>query len=92
MKVIFKIEDDLTHCSYENCKNNSAVYYSFDGRKKHLCGKHFNDEIDVLNEQSIETNVDEINNYFSKVKKQKNRPKNSCLNLADFNDYSRYSK
>ena len=47
MKVIFKIEDDLTHCSYENCKNNSAVYYSFDGRKKHLCRKHFNDEIDV---------------------------------------------
>ena len=90
-KIIFKIENCVVDCYYKKhkgCKNNSAVYYHLNGEDKHLCKKHFNEEINALNEQGIETNADEINDYFSKVEQPKNKLKGSALKQAIFNDYS----
>ena len=81
-KIIFKIEDYVLPCSYKKCKNNSAVHYSINGKEKHLCKNHFNEEINMLNEQGIDTNVNEINKHFAK------RAQNTCLKQADFNDFS----
>ena len=86
-KIIFKIDDYVLPCSYKKCKNDSAVHYPINGKEKHLCQKHFDDEVNAMNEQGVESNANKIYNYFAKIEEQRNRPKNSGLKLSSFNDY-----
>lgn len=85
-KIIFKIDDYVLPCSYKKCKNNSAVHYFINGKEKHLCKKHFDDEVHAMNEQGVEFNANKIYNYFAKIEEQRNSPKGSYLKLADYNN------
>lgn len=87
MKIKFELEDYELPCSYERCKEKTIVYYTSDSKEIHLCEEHFKETVELFHTEGIETNSENINEYFAKQKEQRNRPKGSGLKLADYNDY-----
>lgn len=84
-EIVFQFENYLLPCSYAGCKNNSDVTYNANDIEIHLCKKHFEEEVKALKEKNIKTNFEKIDNYLTKIEKQRNR-KNSCLKLSSYND------
>ena len=89
MNITFKFENYELPCSFEKCKKQSIAYYTSDGKKIHLCEEHFKETVESLHAEGIETNSENINEYFANQKEQRNRPKDSRLKLADYNNYQK---
>ncbi len=87
MKIKFEFENYELPCSFEKCKKQSIAYYTSDGKEIHLCEEHFKETVELFHTEGIETNSENINEYFAKQKEQRNRAKESGLKLADYNDY-----
>lgn len=86
METTFKFENHELPCSFEKCKKQSIAYYTSDGKEIHLCEEHFKETVEAFHTEGIKTNSEKINEYFAKQKEQRNRPKESCLKLVDYNN------
>lgn len=87
MKIEFHVEDYETYCSYDGCKENSIVNCLLNSEELHLCKKHFDENVMVLEQNCIENNSEKIYKYLSKIEEQKNRIPGSPLKISSFDDY-----